>query len=222
MNTYNLIGKRFGRLTVIEEAPRGKQKPKCKWYRCKCDCGNEIVTYTPMLTEGITRSCGCLQKESRFVDITGQTKGYLTAIRPTGKVVNGSAEWEWKCVCGNTILDTVQNVGKNGRTSCGCRRKELNIQQAVEMREKNAHNFVEGTNLKTLENTSLYRNNTSGVKGVSWHSRAGKWVARIGFQGKCIRLGYFSKLEDAAKARKEAEEKYFAPILEKYKDEKDK
>ena len=35
--------------------------------------------------------------------------------------------------------------------------------------------------------------------------------------GKSIHLGYFDTLEKAIKARKEAEEKYFKPILEKYK-----
>lgn len=51
-------------------------------------------------------------------------------------------------------------------------------------------------------------NNTSGVTGVVWNKRASKWMARIGFNGKTINLGYFDDLFSASLARKEAENKY--------------
>ncbi|KYC94351.1 hypothetical protein B4102_0211 [Heyndrickxia sporothermodurans] len=41
-----------------------------------------------------------------------------------------------------------------------------------------------------------------------------KWKAYIGFKGKQINLGHFDDLQDAIAARKEAEDKYFKPILE--------
>lgn len=65
----SLIGKRFGRLVVLEALPRerysnGKFK-SAKW-RCKCDCGNEVVVSSKSLGSETTRSCGCLQYESRY------------------------------------------------------------------------------------------------------------------------------------------------------------
>jgi hypothetical protein len=75
--------------------------------------------------------------------------------------------------------------------------------------------MVEGTNLAVLNDKPTKRNQ-SGVKGVFWNKHRGKWEARIGFQGKVYKLGVFEFIEDAAKARKEAEEKLFNPILEKY------
>jgi hypothetical protein len=56
----NLIGQRFGRLTVISE---GKTRGYYKYYLCKCDCGNEKEIYEANLRRGLTKSCGCLQKE---------------------------------------------------------------------------------------------------------------------------------------------------------------
>lgn len=57
-----MMGKRFGRLVVIEEAER-HISGHARWI-CKCDCGN---TTTPIigddLRSGKTRSCGCLHKE---------------------------------------------------------------------------------------------------------------------------------------------------------------
>jgi hypothetical protein len=57
----DLTGKRFGRLEVIEIAPR-KKGENIK-YLCKCDCGNTKVAYKNDLKRGFVRSCGCLQHE---------------------------------------------------------------------------------------------------------------------------------------------------------------
>lgn len=50
------IGKRFGRLTVTEYA--GKENGMHRW-RCRCDCGNEIIARQTRLQSGQTKSCGC-------------------------------------------------------------------------------------------------------------------------------------------------------------------
>ena len=57
-------------------------------------------------------------------------------------------------------------------------------------------------------NTKVSKNNKLGVLGVS-KTKQGKYRARIMVNRKEIRLGNFDKLEDAIKARKEAEIKYF-------------
>jgi hypothetical protein len=57
-------------------------------------------------------------------------------------------------------------------------------------------------------NASRPRNNTSGVNGVSWDSRKKKWKAAITVDRKSIFLGYFNNIDDAAAARKKADEQY--------------
>lgn len=57
----DLTGMRFGRLTAIELV--GMQGPFYLW-KCKCDCGGEIVTQRGSLLSGRTRSCGCLRRET--------------------------------------------------------------------------------------------------------------------------------------------------------------
>lgn len=52
-------------------------------------------------------------------------------------------------------------------------------------------------------NTRVYKNNTSGVKGVSFHKREGKWRATIGSKS----LGDFDTFEEACCVRKSAENK---------------
>lgn len=46
--------------------------------------------------------------------------------------------------------------------------------------------------------------NTSGFKGVSWHSEKRRWVASIRIDGRATHLGYFDRPEDAHVAYAEA------------------
>lgn len=60
----DIIGKRFGRLTVIERAGSRRVSAKSveSIWRCRCDCGGERLTPAGPLRRGRTTSCGC----SRF------------------------------------------------------------------------------------------------------------------------------------------------------------
>ena len=66
-----------------------------------------------------------------------------------------------------------------------------------------ANNIIQARNKRTPVN------NKSGFKGVRRHKASNKWISTIGHNGKEIYLGYFDKLEDAVKARKEAEKKFW-------------
>ncbi len=58
------------------------------------------------------------------------------------------------------------------------------------------------------KNQKRRSDNTSGVTGVSYFARTGRWVAMIKGEGKARQLGYYRTLEEAAAARKAAEAKY--------------
>ena len=58
-------------------------------------------------------------------------------------------------------------------------------------------------------NKSRPINNTSGYVGITYDSSENKWRARLGVGGKTINIGRFKTIEEAIKARKEAENKYF-------------
>lgn len=53
-----LVGKKFGRLTVIKDAGHNKQG-QLLW-RCECACGREIKVKTQDLQQGRKKHCGCL------------------------------------------------------------------------------------------------------------------------------------------------------------------
>lgn len=58
----DIVGKRFGRLVVVEKV--GTDKWRRLHVLCKCDCGNEKLVFASNLRQGQTKSCGCLRAEN--------------------------------------------------------------------------------------------------------------------------------------------------------------
>ena len=61
----DLIGQKYGKLTVISYAGRkqsGENQKKTMWL-CKCECGNEKIVAGAELRNGHTTSCGCVHKK---------------------------------------------------------------------------------------------------------------------------------------------------------------
>ena len=64
-------------------------------------------------------------------------------------------------------------------------------------------------NHQNVANHKIHKHNTSGVTGVFWRKDLEKWGARIEYKGKRTYLGCFLNKDNAIKARKKAEIKYF-------------
>jgi hypothetical protein len=113
-----LIGKRFGRLTVLSLE---ESKGHGRLWRCLCTCGNTTTVNTAKLKSGNTSSCGCLKQETIHPDLTGQRFGKLTVIEPAG-VRDSHARWRCLCDCGlEKVVKTGMLRDKSVR-SCGCLR----------------------------------------------------------------------------------------------------
>ena len=104
----------------------------------------------------------------------------------------------------------------DGRSqSCGCYKAERAKLEVV----KNSRNRIDtnaafGTNFDVIEKEKPYKNNKSGHKGVYFAKDKGAWKALIYVRKKCIYLGSFHDINDAIKAREEAEREYFRPLIE--------
>lgn len=126
METEDLTGRKFGRLTVIERSKdhigrRGKHLPM---WLCRCECGTKKIVYTGNLKQGSVRSCGCIMTE----DLTGRKFNMLTVIKQAETKVskngNRTVMWQCRCDCGNTTIVAGGKL-KNGSTkSCGCLSKD--------------------------------------------------------------------------------------------------
>ena len=74
--------------------------------------------------------------------------------------------------------------------------------------DNSIRNLRDVSNEENHRNMKLQSRNKSGCTGVYMHNLLNKWTAQIRNEGKTIHLGVFVDLDDAVKARKEAEQFY--------------
>lgn len=201
----DVTGMRFGMLTAVE--PTGETLRGSAVWRCRCDCGGEVLAPLGQLTAGYRKSCGCLGRPVRK-DFVGRRFGRLTVTEYAGKQ-DGMHRWRCRCDCGNETV-VGQTPLQSGKTkSCGCLQSETYRENLK---------LVDGTSVTMLEAAMDRRiaSNTSGYTGVYLDRKRGKWVAQITFKGKTHYLGAYADKEEAVKARRRGEEEFFQPFLEEF------
>lgn len=127
----DLTDRRFGRWEVVRYEgilKNGTSSRSMVW--CRCDCGTERLVAQSRLSNGTTRSCGCLAadlaRERASVDLTiGQRFGTLTVIRHNGttsghKTRQGN-QWGCRCDCGAEKVISGKQLLSGGTKSCGAR-----------------------------------------------------------------------------------------------------
>ena len=62
----DLVGKRFGRLLVLDES--GRTRNRTITWRCICDCGNETIAIGADMAAGKQVSCGCQRNEASVIN----------------------------------------------------------------------------------------------------------------------------------------------------------
>lgn len=106
----NLIGERFGRLTVISK--NGKTKWGNVTWKCACDCGKTVIIPGGHLKSGHTKSCGCLAYDMHVEQL--ETHGYTTGGKPRTFTI-----WRgMKARCLNPKSISYKNYGARGISIC--------------------------------------------------------------------------------------------------------
>ena len=69
---YDMIGQKFGRLTVVSRGPNSEGKSKATRWNCQCVCGKTVLCFGSNLKRGNSTSCGCFANEiatARIIDM---------------------------------------------------------------------------------------------------------------------------------------------------------
>lgn len=109
-NFIDLTGQVFYRLTVVKQVKRVKQtnQKAIRWW-CQCSCGKIVNIVGHSLRRGLTKSCGCLHKETirnnRFVHGNSRT--------PENRAWRGMIQR-----CTNPNNPAFKNYGGRGITIC--------------------------------------------------------------------------------------------------------
>jgi hypothetical protein len=205
----NLIGEKFGMLTVIGQAP-STAKGLRRWV-CRCDCGTEKIVMGSNLRRGTTVSCGCKHRN----DLTGQRIGKLTVIERSDQYGSRGKRqtklWKCLCDCGAITYKATDTLTNPDVSMC----QECAAKYAITRARENL-GFEGGTQISKIKNCSEDSKNLSGVRGVYLDCKTGKYRARLKFQGKLYNLGCYTLLEDAIKARRKGEEDIFGKFLDDF------
>lgn len=129
---YDLIGQKFGKLTVVEKTGDRTKDGQIIW-KCVCDCSESnnsiIYAYTNELLSGRKKSCGCELKH-KYEDLTGQTFGRLTVLNIAGRD-DKRRTIIWRCICScdehNEVYVSSEKLKSGNTSSCGCLSKEILI-----------------------------------------------------------------------------------------------
>lgn len=124
----DLSGQIFGRLMAVERAPSLDRQTR---WECLCECGKTPVVLATLLTQGKTKSCGCIRSERAAArnaiqrrpygkDRTGMRFGLLVAVE---RDPIGDCRWICRCDCGGVTSVRSNNLDGDRVRSCGCRRK---------------------------------------------------------------------------------------------------
>lgn len=130
MSRVNLMGKRFGKLTVISQSVPHNGRT---YWLCRCDCGNEKIVCARDLTSGHTTTCGCwrnVNKSPKFVDKIGNRYGKLTVLE-YAYTKNGKSYWVCQCDCGKKKIINGSHLGTV--VSCGCAKKEAGKKRRIDL-----------------------------------------------------------------------------------------
>ena len=115
------IGVRIGHLTV-QEATDERKAGYTVW-RCRCDCGNDILLDTRTLQRETIRDCGCITKvKPGQKDMTGERYGRLVCLHPEAgtRGQRSSAVWHCRCDCGKECSVPRAQLISGYKKSCGC------------------------------------------------------------------------------------------------------
>lgn len=195
----SLVGRRFGKLIVLEETKQRTKSGK-KVYKCRCDCGNIKMIGSDSLSSG-TKSCGCLSHQPEYDNLIGKRFGKLVVVKKVKNSERGQCQFLCHCDCGNNKVILGCNLIYGESTSCGCNK-----------------GYIDNTKLNLIARQEAYPNSQSGIKGV-WQDKKGYWHSIITVQKK--RILFYGGAGDEGKEkcikwRQEMVEKYHKPILDKY------
>jgi hypothetical protein len=117
----DLTGQVFGQLTALKQTDE-RSDGRVIWL-CRCKCGELAKVKSSLLTQGLTKSCGCLRNigfRRNPTKLIGERFGKLTVVESTEEREYANTVWKCLCDCGNFINVRTGRLRLGLTKDCGC------------------------------------------------------------------------------------------------------
>lgn len=191
MPGYNLVGKRFGRLTVLKYLYSDHHGTKV--WECKCDCGNFVKENSNVLSMGKVKSCGCLNKE-RIVALDKSRR----TIYDISRDANGKHTKLYKIWCGikrrcqNYDASHYKYYGKRG--ICVCDEWTHNFRPFYEWAISNG--YQDGLTIDRIDNDKGYSPENCRWATITEQNRNKRCNTIFSYRGVAKTLAEWSDIVD--------------------------
>lgn len=212
----NIVGRRFGKLTVTNEKTSEYRCGDIKYLcDCVCDCSNKITVMRSRLIEGKVTMCPLCRKSNDYdLDSYEYGVGYCSdgyQFLFDKEDYDKIKIYRWRRDQSRYLRTHIDNNHDIFMHSLIYGNKELRDIDHINRNkyDNRKSNLREANRGDNVINRKPISRNKSGVTGVNFMSSCNKWYARIMKDGIEYPLGYFNRFEDAVDARRNAEHKLF-------------
>ena len=190
----NLIGQKFGELTILEISEPIKELNSRRISTCLCSCGRKVKSNFSAVINGQTKTCGdCSRgiRSTRNKDcsyLIGKTIGELTILFRANvpEAEKHKEYYSCRCSCGNELVLPVEKITSGKITTC------------LECKNK----------VGKEDSSSLPSKNNLGIRNIHWDDKEERFVVAVKRAGKWFKARA-KTLEEAIEKRdqklKEAE-----------------
>lgn len=195
----DLTGKVFGKLTVLEDAGRTRDK-KLLW-KCICACGNAVIVRAVCLSGGQTKSCGCSSQDSKITHGMASEPVYRVWASIVQRTTNPkNSQWEYYGGRGIVLCEkwkAFEGFWDDMRQGYS---PELSIERRDVDKGYDKSNCYWAEIATQQHNKRKQKNRSSMFLGVGFHKTSGKWQAQIAKNKVTTYLGLFTSEIAAATA----------------------
>lgn len=190
----NLIGQKFGELTILEISEPIKELNSRRISTCLCSCGRKVKSNFSAVINGQTKTCGdCSRgvRSTRDKDcsyLIGKTIGELTILFRANvpEAEKHKEYYSCRCSCGNELVLPIEKITSGKIATC------------LECKNK----------VGKEDSSSLPSKNNLGIRNIHWDDKEERFVVAVKRAGKWFKARA-KTLEEAIEKRdqklKEAE-----------------
>lgn len=200
VDVESMIGKTYGKLTVIKDLYyKGNKNTEVL---CRCLCGKTTIVQATHLLKSNLQSCGC---HKSFVTGAKNSKHGCAKRKKTSKEYSTWIDMRKRCsdqnnttygAKGITVCDEWAGEFSNFLRDMGpCPGKSYSIERLDNDLGYFKENCIWADRSTQSAHRTRQRNNLSGGIGVFWSARESRWVMRVCWKGKRKEKKFTSKSE---------------------------